>query len=189
MDFVFESRNIIKRVKRTLTNVCIAGISIGIAVIAAQNTPDISSMSIPIPLEKTIACAPISNRLPQKGISLFEGYGERTYLLESSLKQHGMKNMDEKALSLWKEILPDMIEIPFSKVFAQYDKVSESFFFTYNFKSGQRLEATTYVDSEDNNVYFSIVSEDKVFFQNILPRKVFFEKAKSTWEQFEENNV
>lgn len=188
MDFVFESRNIIKTAKRTF-KVCIAGLTIGIAAIAAPIKPDLSNMTIPIPLEKTIAHAFISNRLPKLGISLLEAYGERTSLLESSLKQHGMRKMDDKAAALWKKMLPDMVDIPFSKVFAQYDNVSESFFFTYNFKSGQRLEATTYVDSEDNNVYFSVVSEGKVFFQNVLPRKIFFEKAKSTWKQFEENNV
>lgn len=188
MDFVFESTNIIRTVKRSFT-VCIAGLTIGIAAIAAPIKPDLSNMTIPIPLEKTIARAVISDRLPKLGISQLEAYGERISLLESSLRQHGMKKMDDKASALWKNMLPDMVDIPFSKVFAQYDNISESFFFIYYFKSGQRLEATTYVDSEDYNVYFSIVSGDKVFFQNILPRKFFFEKAKSTWEQFEENNV
>ena len=188
MDFVFESRNIIKTAKRTF-KVCIAGLTIGIAAIATPIKPDLSNMTIPIPLEKSIAHATLSERLPKLNISQLEAYGERTSLLEKSLRQHGMRKMDEKASVLWKIMLQYMVEIPFSKVFVQYDNVSESFFFTYNFKSGQRLEATTYVDSEDNNVYFSIVSEGKVFFQNILPRKDFFEKAKSTWEQFEENHA
>lgn len=193
MNFSFEPNNIIKTVKRTV-QITIAGFVLAIATVAAPATPKLTNLSIPDPLEQVIANASPSARTPNLQIGDIKisrtvtPVMRRSEMLEYSLSKHGQSRLTEDALILWKELLPKNARIPFSKVFVQFDDLSESFFFAYDFKSGQRLEATTYIDDEDDDVYFSVFSENRLFFQNVLARDAFFRKASEIWRQFEENN-
>lgn len=188
MDFSFEPTNIIKTIKRTMT-VTVAGFALAIAAVAAPVPPDLNNMTIPNPLEQVIASATPSLKMPEWDIDKMSLQGRRTRMLEESLRKNGYSEMDNVALRIWDELVPNTASIPFDKIFAQYDSDSESFFFVFDFKSGQRLEATIYVDENDDDVYFSVVSKSELFFQNVLPEEEFFDRAKSTWGRFKENNV
>ncbi len=188
MGYSFVPNNVINTVKRT-AKVTIAGIAIAIAAIAAPIEPDLSKVTISDPLEKIIAKYVPTSKTPSLQLTEMHALGIRTGKLEISIAKHGKPEMDDKALAMWKDLLPDSAKIPFENVFAQYDAESESFFLAFDFKNGHNLEATTYVDEEDEYVYFSVISAGKVFFQNSLPRDVFFKQAKSTWQQFTENDA
>lgn len=194
MEYSFIPDNVIKTVKRT-AKVTIAGFAIAIAVVATPIAPNLNNLTIPDPLEQVIAYAVPSDRMPEFNIVASKivrdenSMSKRSEMLTNSLNSRGLSNMTDEASLLWKDLLPMAASIPFNKVFVQFDQVSESFFFVYDFNSGQRLEATTYVDNEDDGVYFSVFSKDKLFFQNILPRDVFFKKAASTWKQLSQSHA
>lgn len=101
--------------------------------------------------------------------------------MNESLSVHGFKYMTEESNELWKDILPKATAIPFRKVFVQYGRVSESFFFTFDFAEDRSVEATLYVDEEDDNVYFSALSKGETFLQSRLPKDEFFARTASIW--------
>lgn len=180
MDFTIEPLNIIKTVKRKAT-VVIAGIAISIAANAAPISPVLSDLAIDEPLVTVIARSVTTPRVPMLDLEKIGEIGNRIASLEASIASHGKDMMDDKANALWNNLLSASAAIPFDKVFAQYDPYSSSIFFSYNFASGHRIDATVYSDEEDQDVYFSIASKGEVFFQNALPRDIFFKNVISTW--------
>lgn len=180
--FTFKSEKIRTVARKTIAT--IAGISVLIAVNASATAiPNLSDMSMPDPLETVIA-----NTQPGSTTSIdvseWAALGRRMERLENSIAAHGRDYMNEDARQLWSKMISKAAGIPFEKVFVQFDDYSESFFFSFDFIEGYRMEATTYVDDDDSNVYFSVVEKGNVFFQNVLPREDFFLRSKSTYGKF-----
>ena len=187
MNFSFEPTNIIRSVNRTVKKVVLAGVVVLMAASATPVTASLNGFSLSDPLEKKIALCVSPQSISASDIIQLSGLERRIDNLQNSLKVVGTESLPLDAKALWDKMVIPAANIPFESVFSQFDSDSESFFFAFSFKSGQRLEATIYVDEEDDDVYFSVTEKGKVIFQNTLQRENFFRNANSTWRRFSEN--
>lgn len=180
MEFSFQPVNIIKTVKRTV-RVVIAGFVFTIAVNASATPVLECGMNFSEPLEQVIANATFTPKIPKINYDFLKAREERLSLLDLSMTAHGLKDMSEAAYDNWKNLQFKVAEIPFEKVFAQYDDSVDSFFLVLSFSSGHTIEATYYQD--DDNVYFSVFSKGEIFLQNAMPKDIFFDRVNAIWSK------
>lgn len=165
----------------------IASIVVCAANVANATPVDTSRFEVDIPISSEVMTAPLSDKMPDfNEWCLIGESANRTAMLNSSLKNHGYGEMDSTAASMWREISRLASEIPFSSVAAQYDRDSGSFFLMFGFASDRRIEATVYVDEEDDDVYFSVSTKGEVFLQNSIPMVDFFSKVASLWRNIDD---
>ncbi|MCM1143038.1 MAG: hypothetical protein NC453_31110 [Muribaculum sp.] len=176
MEFKYSFVDNLRVVKRTLTTV-IAGITLTIAANASPVNLDSQTMSCPDPLEQVIEEA--ANIKVSPAIDYAKLL--RMVNLELSLSRNGGTEMDSDASMIWHRLVTEASDLPFNNVFAQFGSESESFFLSLSFASGHRIDATTYIDEEDDYVYFSVFHDDKIILQNSMPEELFYAKAKKIW--------
>lgn len=159
--------------------VTIAGIAIALSA-SATTTKLPSEFRIQEPLPNRIEHTSSQILNVSKSQQLLD-YTQRIDSLENSIERHGKANMDQMAIELWDQMLWGAASLPFKKAFAQYDRTTNSIFYAFDFKNDLKLDATMYVNSEDQYVYFTIASSEEVYYQNALPKEIFFEKARNSF--------
>lgn len=191
MNWIEDTKDYLSEVVRCVKTqvakhvVPIAGLMVGFSVAASAEELPVKDMSVEEPFEG-VAEVVVSNPSVNLENDIRCLYSEgREQLLTESLSAHGSQYMTEESTVLWTELLPMASAIPFRKVFAQYGRSSESFFFSFDFAEDRSVEAAIYVDEEDDGVYFSVLSRGETFYQSCLPKNEFFARTADIWEKLD----